>query len=234
MEVCYKCGISEEKAGLFDVILIEGVSKICRNCSSKEDIPIIKKPNVFKIKESQKKQTVYDRISKISGVSRKQDIPKQEKELLEKQETTLKDIIDRNFRANFKHEKKSKDDLIKNFHWIIMRARRARKLTQEQLAKAIGEPDLAIKMAEKGIISEDNYKIIKKIENYLRIRLLKKEVIEELNKQSKEIVFDEDTKKTLTIEDLQRMKEEREAKILGDLKEDLPKDETDDLISSKD
>ena len=232
MEVCYKCGISEEKAGLFDVILIEGVSKICRNCSSKEDIPIIKKPNVFKIKESQKKQTVYDRISKISGVSRKQDIPKQEKELLEKQETTLKDIIDRNFRANFKHEKKSKDDLIKNFHWIIMRARRSKKLTQEQLAKEIEEPVIAIQMVEKGVFPEDNFRFIIKLENYLKIRLLKPEIAEKI-KEQKKFDLDEDTTKELTISDLQEMKEKRESKILGNEyieKEDLSNEEIDDLI----
>ncbi|MAH03575.1 hypothetical protein CMI39_02195 [Candidatus Pacearchaeota archaeon] len=232
MDECYKCFALGERTLLFDAVSVDGIIKICRRCSLKENIPIIKKPNTLKLKESEKNQTVYDRISKISGVDRKQNIFEQKKELLKKQETSLKDIVDKNFRMNFKQEEKSKDDLINNFHWIIMRARRSKKLTQEQLAKEIEEPVIAIQMVEKGVFPEDNFRFIIKLENYLKIRLLKPEIAEKI-KEQKKFDLDEDTTKELTISDLQEMKEKRESKILGNEyieKEDLSNEEIDDLI----
>tara|TARA_Y100000034_G_scaffold111629_1_gene144872 strand:- start:2246 stop:2917 length:672 start_codon:yes stop_codon:yes gene_type:complete len=223
MDECYKCGALGERTLLFDAVSEDGIIKICRRCSSKEDIPIIKKPSNLKLKESEKNQTVYDRISKISGVN-KQNIFEQKKELLKRQETNLKDIVDRNFIVNFKQEKESKDDLINNFHWIIMRARRAKKLTQAQLAEEIEESDVAIQMAEKGVLPEDNFRFINKLENFLGVRLLKEEVAEKI-KEQKKLEFDKDATRELTISDLQEMKEKRESEILGDVKEeDLSKD----------
>ncbi|MBT96967.1 MAG: hypothetical protein QF567_02535 [Candidatus Pacearchaeota archaeon] len=235
MDECYKCHTLGERTLLFEAVFEDGIIKICRKCSSKENIPIIKKPNTLKLSESEKNQTVYDRISKISGVNKEQDIFKQKKELLKKQETNLKGIIDRNFGINFKQEEEElKDDLINNFHWVIMRARRSRKLTQEQLAKEIEEPVIAIQMAEKGILPEDNFRFVNKLESFLKIRLLKEEVAERIKKEPKKLDLNKDSTRELTISDLQEMKEERESRILGNAKDGGIFDgEIDDLILEK-
>ena len=74
-------------------------------------------------------------------------------------------------------EKKPRPDLVDNFHWLIMIERRKRKLTQEQLAKEIGESETVIKMAEQGFLPEDDYKIITKLESFLGVKIRKLKTI---------------------------------------------------------
>ena len=171
---CFECGISGDKAILFDAISEKGIVKICEKCASEEDIPIIRKPTDFQFKESEKKQTVYERLSRVAGINTEK-IP--ENKDLKKQEVSLRSIIDSNFESRFK-EAKSYDDLISNFHWIIMRVRRLKKITQEQLASAIGESEAAIKKTEKGILPENYSLLINKLEDYLEIKLMKKDFVE--------------------------------------------------------
>lgn len=207
MAECFKCGVSGEKALLFEVISREGVVKVCRKCSFEENLPRIKKKTegyFAAIKGQEKKESVYDRLSRMSGVD-KREVRKSE--LLKKQETTLKEIIDKNFEA-VKQETKKRTDLVNHFHWIIMRARRAKKLTQAQLAEEIAESEKAVKMAEQGIFPAGN-ELIKKLENYLRIRLVKEP---EKYEKPKELKFDSEATKTLTISDLQEMKKKSKEK----------------------
>jgi len=211
---CSKCGVSGSKTRLLDVISREGIVKLCEKCFLEENMPLVRKPANFQLKDSviipksSVKKTVYERLSEISGVQNRK-IP--EKELLNKQETTLKDIVNKNFEI-ISGEGGSAEDLIDNFHWVIMRARRLKHLTQGQFAKAIAEPEAAIKAIEKGFLPKNNYRLIKKIENYLQIKLLKKET-EQKQEFEKEISFDPVTAKTLTIADLQDMKKKKEEEI---------------------
>jgi len=211
---CSKCGVSGSKTRLLDVISREGIVKLCEKCFLEENMPLVRKPANFQLKESgftsksSNRKTVYERLSEISGVQNRK-IP--EKELLNKQETTLKDIVNKNFEI-ISGEGGSAEDLIDNFHWVIMRARRLKHLTQGQFAKAIAEPEAAIKAIEKGFLPKNNYRLIKKIENYLQIKLLKKETGQK-QEFEKEISFDPVTAKTLTIADLQDMKKKKEEEI---------------------
>jgi ribosome-binding protein aMBF1 (putative translation factor) len=226
MKICFKCGISENKAMLFNVISKKGIVQICRKCSFEENMPIIKKPSLQpKETEDTKKPSVYERLSNISGVNLRDKKSEKEKELVIKQETNLRDIIDKNFETQIKDIKKkviSRHDLVDNFHWIIMRARRLKHLTQKQLAEAIAEPETAIKKIEEGFFPENNYHLTNKLENYLGIRLMKKEsynsqIQEALPKEKeipKEINFNPLTTKTLTISDLQEMKKKKETEII--------------------
>jgi len=236
IDECFNCGISEERVKLFDAISGKGIVKICKECASKENIPIIKKPSEIlthpvSYNDLKKKgKTVYERLSHMSGFDSKNKKSEEEKELLKKQETTLRDIVDKNFYNELPKKTKS-EFLVDNFHWIIMRARRSKHITQEQLAKAIAEPEAAIKMIEKGTFPENNYKIVDKLENYLRIKLIKKEFAEKNKEKPKEISFDAMTTKNLTISDLQEMKKRKEAEIFDESveKEKIEKIE-DDLI----
>lgn len=211
MEKCFNCGVLETKAILFEAVLPEGIVKICRKCSAEENIPVIK--NRFSI-QNEEKQTVYKRLSKISGV----DLKKREDDERKKQEISLRNAVDFNFKENFRNDLNSKKNLVDNFHWIVMRARRSKKLTQEQFAGAIYESTKAIMLIEKGFAPEKK-EIIDKIENYLKIRIKKDnwETGEEIKKIEKTELTDFDFKnvKNLTIADLQEMKKKKEEGIFG-------------------
>jgi ribosome-binding protein aMBF1 (putative translation factor) len=232
---CSVCGVSREKVRLLDAISSEGIVKICEACSKAEDMPILRRPTTFQLKESEKKPSgIYDMLSSVR---------RQKKESLEefgkkyekiKTETTLKEIVDKKYEMMVSEEKKPRPELVDNFHWIVMRARRLKKLTQEQLAKEISESIAAIKMAEQGILPEDDYRLVNKIEGFLGINLVKdvSKIPEFSHEKSpaRIIKFDTKTMKDLTISDLKGIKEQTE-KIGESLEENQEKnsEETDKI-----
>ena len=212
---CSVCGISRKKVRLLDVISSKGIVKICEACSKAEDMPILRRPTTFQLKESEKKPPgISDMLLSVR---------KQKKESLEefgkkyektKTETTLKEIVDKKYEMMVSEEKKPRPELVDNFHWIVMRARRLKKLTQEQLAKEISESIAAIKMAEQGILPEDDYRLVNKLEAFLGINLVKDvSKIPEFSHErlpARIIKFDTKTMQDLTIDDLKKMKEQTE------------------------
>jgi ribosome-binding protein aMBF1 (putative translation factor) len=232
---CSVCGVSRKKVRLLDAISSEGIVKICEACSKAEDMPILRRPTTFQLKESEKKPSgIYDMLSSVR---------RQKKESLEefgkkyekiKTETTLKEIVDKKYEMMVSEEKKPRPELVDNFHWIVMRARRLKKLTQEQLAKEISESIAAIKMVEQGILPEDDYRLVNKIEGFLGINLVKdvSKIPEFSHEKSpaRIIKFDTKTMKDLTISDLKGIKEQTE-KIGESLEENQEKnsEETDKI-----
>ena len=109
-----------------------------------------------------------------------------------------------------------------------MRVRRSKKISQKNLAEEIGEPEIAIKLAEQGIIQE-GYQLVDKLENYFGIQLRKgkkpeapdlnlvKQNVILRNKQGENqtLSFDPLTTKSLSIADLQEMKKKREEDIFS-------------------
>ncbi len=225
MEWCFKCGISGSKALLFDAISEKGIVKICKKCSMEEDIPIVNKPGQ-KIKEekplakslpqdfskkiSDSTKRMYERLSKLSGVR----IEKKENKTKE-QDSSLRNIANKNFESQIRREDADVSDLISNFNWVIMRTRRQKHLTREQLAEKINEPESAIKMAEQGTLPKNHDLLIKKVEDYFGVRLSKNSPSTE-RKFEEEPKFDPAITKNLTISDLQEMKRKKEEKILGE------------------
>ena len=138
---------------------------------------------------------------------------------LQKEEVSLKNIVEKNFEKNFSKEKRYRPDLIDNFHWVIMRVRRMKKITQEQLAKEISEPITAIKLAEEGILPNDDNKLVKKLENFLGITLIKEEsIVPETEVTSVKVLkFEPNEAKNLTIADLKKMKEMKNPEAFSDL-----------------
>ena len=65
-------------------------------------------------------------------------------------------------------------DLIDNFHWEIVKARKAKNLTRLQLGNALGVPEGAIKMIETGELPSDNFVLVNKVQTYLGINLRRK------------------------------------------------------------
>ena len=215
MECCFKCGISEENALLFDAVGEEGVVNVCRKCSFDENLPIVKKrtKNYPLIKQRVEQKIpfkrksggeVYKRLLKISGINSEEKIENKPKSPeLEKQENDLKRIVEENFNKTAQENQDSKINLVDNFNWIIMRARRKRHMMRQQLAEKISEPELAIKSLENGIYPI-NKRIIKKIEDYLGIKLLKVNDSNQTRDNEKKISFDLTTNnEDLKISDLQ-------------------------------
>ncbi len=216
---CFKCSVSNTEIRLFDVISSEGIVKICEKCLKEEDLPVIRRPTTFQLKEAERKPSVYERLSKAAGIKpEEKNISKEDRELIKKQETTLREIIDKNYKAKYQEKPKPRGDLVDNFHWVIMMARREKKITAKQLSEAISESEAAIKMAEQGILPEDEYKFVNKLEAYLRIKILKKDNDERIDEKvirerPKNINFDTETSRILTIADLKMLKKEKESGI---------------------
>lgn len=207
MEECFNCGASINSVRLFDAISDEGLIKICEKCSREEHIPIIKRPTTFQLKEAERKQSFYERVSSSLNKPFERETPEKKE-----QEVTLREIVDKNYEQRMPKKAGPRPEMIHNFHWVVMRARRMKKLTQAQLAKQIAESEAAVKMAEQGILPEDDYKLVNKLENYLGIKIIRPEFIKEINPPSfpRRLSFDTDEARILTIDDLRRMKEEGE------------------------
>lgn len=173
MANCFRCGISSEAVPLYDAITGEGLVKVCANCNIKENLPLIRTVDASK---GERKLTVYERMTKISGVSpTNKDIRKREEEK-RKENEELKQVMDKKMReelysSNTKKDISGESNLVRNFHWEILKARRDRRLSQAQLADVIGESEVAIRMAERGILPRERERIVKKLESYLRIKL---------------------------------------------------------------
>ncbi|MDP3987501.1 MAG: hypothetical protein Q8P81_04730 [Nanoarchaeota archaeon] len=212
-EECFICGVSGQRTRLFDAISPKGIEKICDYCSIKESIPVLKRPTTEQLKESEKDHRPYreafEKNKKPASI--KNNIAT---------ETTLREIVDRNYMDKSPREVRPRPDLVEHFHWVIMRARRSRKMTPEQLAKEISESVAAVKMAEQGILPDDDYRLIKKLESFLGIRLAKDNVPRPEGQTTRRVEFDPISLKTLTIDDLKRMKEGREEGKRGK-KEDI-------------
>lgn len=205
---CSICGISGKMRSVFEVISPKGIILSCDKCASEEGFPVLKKPKSIFFEEPEKRSSVYERVARLSGIEPKGP----EKPELKKQEESLRKIIDRNYEEKMRRGAmvlKPRQDLVDNFHWIIMRVRRIKGLTQKQLAEMIGESEAAIKMAEQGIVPE-GYKLFDKFERFLGVKLVKEKNQKILQKPKKTLSFDKQSLDSLTIDDLKRMKTERE------------------------
>ncbi len=221
MEECIKCGASENKVRLFDVISNQGIEKMCLNCANSENKLILNKPTRAQLKESEKKDVNFrESLKRFEKSLTKPNLE------LEKQNITLKKIVEKNSEQTQKLEFKPRPDLVNNFHWILMRSRRAKKLSQNQLAKEFNEAETTIKMAEKGILPEENYKLVKKFENFFGIPLIKKEYLEKIQKKypKQEISFDTLSSKNITVADLKEMKNSKEKNNFEFVIKDRPKE----------
>jgi len=73
------------------------------------------------------------------------------------------------------HYQKNKviEDLVPNFQWEIMKARRTKNITRKKLAEAIGVNENSLKLIENGSLPADDFVLINKLQNYLGINLRK-------------------------------------------------------------
>jgi ribosome-binding protein aMBF1 (putative translation factor) len=172
METCFKCGARESEVRLFDAIAEGKMVNICEKCSAVDNIPIIKEMDQKKYMDNEREKiSIENRLRKKFGLKIND---KKEDNSLEKKEDTLKEKLDR-IRENQKTDQLQKKPLIllEHFNWELMRGRRSKKITQQKLAEAIGESETSIHMLEKGQIPKNPEVLLRKLEKYLGIRLIK-------------------------------------------------------------
>jgi len=205
---CHVCGISYRKERLLEAVSGSGIVKICFDCSRKEKIPILRKPTTFQLKDSENERPrpparVQPQIQTLKNNS---------------EDVRLRDLVDKNYVSKIDFNKKPRPDLIANFHWILMRSRRSKKMTLSQLAREISESEAAVKMAEQGILPEDDYRLISKLESFLGVKIVKD--LEKAKKPEVEaarvLSFDSESMKDLTIDDMKRLKEQKELGIFSE------------------
>ncbi len=162
MERCVRCDVSGEKVRLFDAIYLGRIEKICERCSIIENIPIIKRPDASRLKESERGVNVYDRMKRLSGIK------EQKKEDSFFIEDRLKQL---DAMPELELPERNKLNLIEHFEWEIMRNRRRKGLSHEKLAENLGESAIAIQMLEKGKVPENADNLIRKLEQFFQVRL---------------------------------------------------------------
>ncbi|MEM3091251.1 MAG: helix-turn-helix domain-containing protein [Candidatus Pacearchaeota archaeon] len=224
MMECSICGRNYREEDIYNAISFWKVVKACESCISKEKMILLKKPTLDQIKESKEIAPYYKKVGDKRGSNLVRD----------KTRITSKEFIDEGHKEQKKQkilqiEKTTAKNLVDNFHWILMRARRMKKITQEQLAQQIGESESVIKKLEQGILPENYYVIIKKLEAFLRVNVIKNENQMEtpsdmprdilIPSEDKETIkpqparilkFDQQTLNSLKISDLRKMKEAKE------------------------
>jgi len=187
MEICARCGISEDIIQLYDTIYEGQMGRLCERCAIIENLPVIRQPNVNQIKASERGVGVYERMRKMAGL--KED-PR--KPVVIVRGERLREL---NKNPNLEMPQNEKPKLIEHFYWEITRNRRKKGLSQKQLADAIGESVIIVEMLERGKLPEKNsHEIIRKLENLFQMRLKKVSELEVLERmrimQSKPVLFD--------------------------------------------
>ena len=228
---CSRCDRSETRVRLIDVIDNFEIVKACEECLVTENLPIIRSASTEQLRQADRQQSVGERLSRMTGVSireaKRQEItldvlrkPKDYKSVLEKKFSQAK-------------EKNQPLNLVDNYHWHIAMERKNKKISRKQLADAVGVSEEAIKMIENRELVDDALILIRKIEQYLGISLRNtslqdlgiakavvenKLVSEEENlviypkKENPAVVlkFDKKLAGNITIDDLRRIKQERD------------------------
>lgn len=97
-------------------------------------------------------------------------------------------------------------ELVDNFHWKIVRARRIKDITRKQLAEVSGISEDELKMIENGILPRDDFVLITKIQQNLGINL-RKSGGEQMIPAPVSRPTDKDA--NVTLADLQKMNEQK-------------------------
>ena len=164
VERCARCNINGDEVRLFDAIYEGRMGSLCERCSIIENIPIIKKPDSFQLRDSEQGVGVYPRMKRLAGIKDSKDRETFfiEDKLKELNENPVLEVPERD-----------KLNLIEHFHWEIMKNRRRKGLSQKQLAETLGESEVVIQMIEKAKLPENAEQLIKKLEQFFQVKLKK-------------------------------------------------------------
>ena len=178
---------------LFDSLTSEGIVRLCKDCS--DDALVLEKPKRFIVP---KDETFKERLSSFEKTN---FLGSSDKKSNAEQDEELKKIVSKNIEKDLE-EGIEEDILVRNFHWIIMRARRLRKLTANELANKVSEPVRLIELIEKGRVSKKNIDVLRKLELYFNIEIFTPEARKKFVRPFSEVGFDPIFSRSLTIDDI--------------------------------
>ncbi len=164
MEVCERCGKSEEEVRLYGGIYLNEAIKVCERCSLIDSIILLKTPNTAQLRESEKSYSVNQRLKILSGLAEKKS----------RDDSIYEELKRLNRKPELEKPEPKIAKLVDNFHWRVQSARRMKKISIRQLAEFIGESESAIKLLEAGRVPENSDKLIRKLEQFFQIVLFKK------------------------------------------------------------
>lgn len=182
-DICERCGVSENEVRILDAIPDGRIAKFCERCAIIENITIIQKPKANQIKESEV-EGIYERMQRLSGIT---SLKKPERRDLVLRQDRLKEL---ETNPLLELPEKKNLNLIEYFHWEIMKNRRRKGLTQQQLARAIGESETAVQMIENGKLPANAEPLINKLEQFLRVRLRKTPYYETRERPKEPVLLD--------------------------------------------
>lgn len=213
-EECVKCGFLniEGKTQFFEAISDEKIISLCEKCAQFVDLPMIKRASYLEMKEGGRLMPKYDNPKNRQAVSL--GLSQTLKDAWSKdREPTLNDLIDRNLKTSGSEVPRERSDLIQNYHWVLLRARRLKKLTQDQLARELQVPTNRIQSLEAGRVTFDDDVLIEKLEDFLGVNLFLEKVKKARvarharNFAEGNVEFDKKTLEGLTVGDLQAVHE---------------------------
>jgi len=197
METCFRCGRIEEEVRLFDGIYVNESVKVCEKCSLIENIPIIKLPGREQLKIAESKYGVYNRLKSMAGIDNEK-----------KQKNVYEELREIEKNPSLEKPEEIPLKLVDNFNWIIQHERRRRKMSHKQLAREIGESETAVRLLERNNFPENVFPLIRKLEQFLRVRLIKP--------SPEELIRKEREGREKQLEKLRIKQESEEKEKLGD------------------
>src|SRR3989344_3647445 len=79
-------------------------------------------------------------------------------------------------------------ELIDNFHWEITKKRKIMNITRKRMADSIGVSEEDLKLLENGVVRKNDFILINKVENYLKINLRKPGNISGIDQSMRKLV----------------------------------------------
>jgi ribosome-binding protein aMBF1 (putative translation factor) len=201
MEKCSRCGRTGEEVKLFDGIYVNDSVRICEKCSLIAGIPIIKRPSTEQLRDSERPYGVRTRLLRMNHLESGE---KKEKSSFEK----LKELESR---PDLERPEDLVFKLVDNFHWIIQTERRRKGFTTGQLAASISESESAIKLLEKGMIPSKSLDLIRALEQFLKVRLIKRDIIDALDEKKRE----DDKVSSFILQKKSEIIKKQESSVLG-------------------
>ncbi|MBI5148136.1 hypothetical protein HZA33_00470 [Candidatus Pacearchaeota archaeon] len=209
---CYFCNRNENETEIVDAIFDSEPLDLCEDCAiinravvvkrpTEAELSILSKPS-YKFVELRQKIKEGKRINEsprmqlqpvdISKVRERVWKTEEEKRALraEKIAEKLGERLDINI-----VQVKEESNVYGNFGEIVRKARESKKLNQRELAESIAESEQTIRSIESNKLPENSEKAVRKLEQFLRIKLEKAHGV---NLNSKD----------LTIGDLKKVKED--------------------------
>lgn len=161
-KVCAICGVSESQAKLKTAINGRELILACSKCIEMEELIAVNKPTEEQLNYANKRYTVRETLARAMG-SRKE---------AKEEARPVSPLTPALYCISSYRKTEFPIKLVENFHWKIMMARKAKKMSQDLLARTIGEQLITVKTIESGCITRDSERVIRKIEDALKINLM--------------------------------------------------------------